>query len=146
MASVECAFACVLFGPIGWASRQPLLNHTVCLVLLASGCSVPRKLFPGKLWQRLSVAVPAAGPSSGCDHLLSRPLHQVPSVIVLTADIRPRSSQRSFPAASLINEKCLKEIMSCCTVFTSRPRGYGYDPKLIERCLKSVKGSVLENL
>lgn len=54
------------------------LELTPCLLLAALGRSIPPKLFPGKLWQRFSVAVPAAGPSSSCDHLLSRPLRQPP--------------------------------------------------------------------
>lgn len=54
------------------------LELTPCLLLAALGRSIPPKLFPGKLWQRFSVAVPAAGPSSSCGHLLSRPLRQPP--------------------------------------------------------------------
>lgn len=37
----------------------------------ALGCGIPRKLLPGKLWQRFSVAAPAAGTSSSRDHVLS---------------------------------------------------------------------------
>lgn len=54
------------------------LELTPCLLFAALGCGIPPELFPGKLWQRFSVAVPAAGPSSSCDHLLSRPLRQPP--------------------------------------------------------------------
>lgn len=62
--------------------------------------------------------MPAAGPSSCCNHILSRPLHQFPVSIILTSDVRLRSS--SFPAASLIKRKCL----SSYAVYDSAPKNF----------------------